>query len=111
MFRSNKMHTLIFACTTDNFQKSRKMRYSKNCLKSLPNTKFHVFGVFQDDSTSLLLHVLQFDKTCTENTFFFKKVDFHIFVPKTYKMKEDFSETPLNLSPLKFTFVGKKTFL
>ena len=66
-------------------------------LKKSANTKFQVFGVFQDDWTSLLPHVLQFDKAYTENNFCSKKVDFDIFVPKTYKMKEDFSETPLNL--------------
>ena len=74
MFRSNKMHTMIFACAADDFQKSRKMRYFKNCIKSLPNRKFQVFGVvFQDGYTSLLPHVLQFNKNCTVNSFSFRK--------------------------------------
>ena len=39
------------------------------------------------------------------------QVDFHIFAPKNYEVKENFSEISLNFSPLKFTCLGKNLSL
>ena len=71
MLRSNKTHTMILACATGDFQKSQKMRYFQKCINNLPKAKFQVFDVFASRIDQFLPPALQFDKTCTENTFFF----------------------------------------
>ena len=52
----------------------------------------------------------QFYKNYSQNHFFFKKVDFCIFNPKNFEVKENCSKTLLIVCPLKCTYIGKNYF-
>ena len=56
--------------------------------------------------------VLEFDKKkCTQSAYFPQKVDFCIFEIKTCEVIENSSKTPLNLSALQCSYLGKNSFL
>ena len=40
------IHTVIFTCATDNFQKIRKNAIFENCIKNLSFEKIEMFDVF-----------------------------------------------------------------
>ena len=72
-----------------------------------------VIVVFPDHTNLLFLksHVLQIGKNnCTQNPYFLRKIDscILIFEPKNCEVKENSSKAPLNFSPLKCTYLGKK---
>ena len=69
-----------------------------------------MFDVFQVDYEGLQLFVLEFDKNCTQNAYFLQKVDFCIFEPKNREVIENSSKTPLNISSLQYTYLGKTSF-
>ena len=54
--------------------------------------------------------VLQFEKHCTQNSYFLQKLDFCIFEPKNCKMIENSSNAPLNFSPPKCNIRAKNHF-
>ena len=70
-----------------------------------------MFGVFfQVDWACLQSPVLEFDKNCTQNAYFFQKVDFCIFEPKNREVIEKSSKAPLSFSPIQCTYLGKNPF-
>ena len=55
--------------------------------------------------------ILQFEKkTALKKAYFLQKFDFCIFEHKNCEVIENSSEAPLNLSPLKCTYLGKNSF-
>ena len=50
-----------------------------------------------------------YKKKILSKPFFLKKVDFCIFNPKNVEVKENCSETPLIVCPLKCTYIGKNS--
>ena len=104
---------MILVCAADDFRKFRKFWKIINFLKIIKNlsqANCQVFGVFQVDWACLQSPVLEFDKNCTQNTYFRQKVDFCIFELKNHEMIENSSKTPLNFSPLQCTYLGKNSF-
>ena len=104
---------MILACAADDFGKFRKIRKIINFqkfIKNLPSAKCQVFGVFQVDEAGLQSPVLESDKHCTQNAYFLRKVDFCIFEPKNREVIENSSITPLNFSPLQYTYLGKNSY-
>ena len=54
---------------------------------------------------------LQYDKSCTVDLFFFKKVDFCISDPKIRDVKDFFSEKPLKLISIDMHIFRQKFIL
>ena len=71
-----------------------------------------VIVVFPDHTHSLFLQspVLEFDKNCTQNAYFPQEFEFCIFEPQNHEVMENSSKTPLNVSSLQYTYLGKKYF-
>ena len=69
-----------------------------------------MFCVFSSRLGRLQSPVFEFDKKCTQNANFLKKVDFCIFAPKNREWIENSSKTPLNFSPLQCTHLGRYSF-
>ena len=69
-----------------------------------------MFAVFRVDWACLQSPILEFDKNCTQNTYFLQKFDFCIFEPKNREVIENSSKTPLNFSSLQYTYLDKNSF-
>ena len=104
---------MIIVCAADDFRKFRKIgkivNFLKNHKKIVINKMSSVWCFFQVDKAGLQSPVLEFDKYCTQNAYFLKKVDFFIFKPKHREMIENPSKTPLNFSPLQCSYLGKNS--
>ena len=55
-----------------------------------------VWCFFKSTRQVYKLPVFEFDKNCTQNAYFFQKVDFCIFEAKNCEVIENSSKTPLN---------------
>ena len=64
----------------------------------------------QVDLAGLQSPVFELDKNCTQNAYFLQKVDFCISEPKTCEVIDNSSKTPLNFSPLQYTYLGKNSY-
>ena len=69
-----------------------------------------MFDVFEVDKAGLQSPVLKFDKNCTQKAYFLQKFDFCTFEPKNCEVIENSSKTPLNISSLQYTYLGKNSF-
>ena len=69
-----------------------------------------MFDVFQVDKVGLQSPVLEFDKNCTQNAYLLQKFEFCIFEPKNREVMKNSSKTPLNVSSLQYTYLGKNSF-
>ena len=54
--------------------------------------------------------ILEFDKNCTQKAYLLQKFNFCIFEPKNREVIENSSKTPLNVSSLQYTYLGKNSF-
>ena len=99
---------MILGCAADDFRKFRKIQKIINFKKFIKICQ--VFCVFSSRIGRLQLPVLEFDRNCTQNANFLKKVDFCIFEPKYREWIENSSKTPLNFSPLQCTHLDKNSF-
>ena len=110
------MISMISACATDDFQKSRKMQYFKKCdiskkrkMSALSNISsvlcfsMSVRYVYNHPNFNLI-------KTAIKSHLSSKKVDFSIFEPQKYEVELNCFEAPLNFRLLICTNFGKNSF-
>ena len=102
---------MILVCAAIDFRKYLKFRKSVFFLKNhKKSNESKMSSVFSSRLDRFVITCLQFDKNCTQMAYFVKKNDFCIFEPKNSELIQNSSIKPLNCSPLKCTYLGKKSF-
>ena len=106
------MYLTILPGNTGEFQKFRFFFKKCNilkCVKIYHKQNFNCLVFFKSNRPVCNHLNVNFIKT-TLKTIFPKKVDFCIFNPKIFEVKENCSKTLLSVCPLKYTCISKISF-
>ena len=114
MSRSNKMHSTILACASDDFQKSFKNLKKCVILKVRKKTTISKSGSILCFSKSVrpdynYLHFKSI-KNALKIIFFSQNQSIFAFSTPNYGVKNSCPKTLLNLYPFKCTYLGKSSF-
>ena len=91
-----------------NLEKNLKSNiFFKKYVKKSTVRKISIVWCFSSRADLFFKHLnVNFIKNYSQNVFF-KKVDFCNFNPKNFEVKVNCSKSPLNVCPLKCTYIGK----